>query len=140
MKLVASPRRVLARPSDGATGLPVPHPSPIVAASLSAARERLAIGDSSLVILDVGLPDGSGLDLLPQINAAEPPIPVLVFSAYELDSDARDQVSAACVKSRTDEGSLVRAIRASLEESSAVTIEADPAVANGRILEKEGSN
>lgn len=86
-----------------------------LANTLAAARERLDTGDYSLVILDIGLPDGSGLDLLPALNAAEPPIPVLVFSAQELDEDIRTQVAAAFVKSRTDEASLVRAVRASLE-------------------------
>ncbi|MBT9591486.1 MAG: PAS domain S-box protein [Thiobacillus sp.] len=86
-----------------------------LADSLDAARDRLGMGDYSLVILDIGLPDGSGLDLLPLLNAAEPPIPVLVFSAQEVDEDIRIQVSAAFVKSRTDEKSLVRAIRSSLE-------------------------
>lgn len=86
-----------------------------LAGSLAAARERLGTGDYALVILDIGLPDGSGLDLLALLNAAEPPIPALVFSAKEVNEDIRAQVSAAFVKSRTDEASLIRAIRASLE-------------------------
>lgn len=92
--------------------------------SLAAARDRLGKGDYSLVILDIGLPDGSGLELLPLLNAAEPPIPVLVFSAQEVDEDIRIQVSAAFVKSRTDEKSLVRAIRSSLEMAG--PLPADP--------------
>ncbi len=86
-----------------------------VAESLADARKRLAAGRYSLVILDIGLPDGSGLELLPLLHSAEPPIPVLVFSAHELDEAVRTQVSATFVKSRTDEASLVRAIRACLE-------------------------
>jgi PAS domain S-box-containing protein len=89
-----------------------------LASSLSVARERLGNGDYSLVVLDIGLPDGSGLDLLPLIHAMEPPIPILVFSAQELDDDIRSQVATAFVKSRTDETSLVRAISACLEEST----------------------
>ncbi|MBI3186414.1 MAG: response regulator, partial [Gammaproteobacteria bacterium] len=89
-----------------------------LATSLSVARERLSNSDYSLVILDIGLPDGSGLDLLPQIHAMDPPIPILVFSAQDLDDDIRGQVAAAFVKSRTDETSLVRAVSACLEEST----------------------
>ena len=86
-----------------------------LADSLATARERLAAGRYSLTILDIGLPDGSGLDLLPVLNAGEPPIPVIIFSAQELDEEIRTQVTAAFVKSHTDEASLIRAVRASLE-------------------------
>lgn len=86
------------------------------AGSLAAAREQISHGDYSLVILDIGLPDGSGLSLLPLLNEIEPPIPVLVFSAQELGENERAGISAAFVKSRTNEASLVRAIRASLED------------------------
>ncbi|MDP1862838.1 MAG: PAS domain S-box protein [Thiobacillus sp.] len=86
-----------------------------LADSLATAREKLGTGEYALVILDIGLPDGSGLDLLALLNAADPPIPALVFSAQEVDKNIRAQVSAAFVKSRTDEASLIRAIRASLD-------------------------
>ena len=86
-----------------------------LANSLATARECLDTGRYSLTILDIGLPDGSGLDLLPALNVADPPIPVIIFSAQELDEEIRAQVTAAFVKSRTDEASLVRAVRASLE-------------------------
>lgn len=86
-----------------------------LASSLAAARECLDTESYSLTILDIGLPDGSALDLLPALNAADPPIPVIIFSAQELDEEIRAQVTAAFVKSRTDEASLVRAVRASLE-------------------------
>lgn len=86
------------------------------AGSLAAAREQISHGDYSLVILDIGLPDGSGLSLLPLLSDIEPPIPVLVFSAQELGENERVGISAAFVKSRTNEASLVRAIRASLED------------------------
>jgi len=94
-----------------------------LADSLAVARERLGTGDYSLVILDIGLPDGSGLDLLPMLNAVEPPIPVLVFSAQEVGEDVRTQVSAAFVKSRTDEASLVRAICSSLEMAGTLPVD-----------------
>lgn len=101
-----------------------------LADSLAAARDRLGMGDYSLVILDIGLPDGSGLDLLPLLNAAEPPIPVLVFSAQEVDEDIRIRVSDAFVKSRTDEKSLVRAIRSSLEMAGPLPV--DPGLIDPR--------
>lgn len=63
-----------------------PHPDfQIVgqAASLAEARELLSSAD--VVILDLGLPDGSGAELLPEIRAANPSACALVLSAtYDL--------------------------------------------------------
>lgn len=50
-------------------------------------------------------------------------IPVHVFSAQEVDEDVRIQVSAAFVKSRTDEASLMRAIRSSLEMAGTLPVD-----------------
>ena len=40
--------------------------------NLKTAREQLACGSVSLVLLDINLPDGSGLDFLQELKAAEP--------------------------------------------------------------------
>ena len=79
---------------------------PVPAATLAAARAALE-GDGAfdLILLDIGLPDGSGLDLLPE--AAERDIPVVIFSAHEPDSDTAGSVAAVLVKSRTDNTRLV---------------------------------
>ncbi|HZV85273.1 MAG TPA: CHASE3 domain-containing protein, partial [Brevundimonas sp.] len=53
----------------------------IPAESLGAARRLIAEQRPDLVILDLGLPDGSGLDLLPDlVDAAGRSIPVVVYS------------------------------------------------------------
>ncbi len=69
-----------------------------------------------LVILDIQLPDGSGLDLIPSINAAssEPP-PIMIFSAQELPEQYSDLVADSMVKSNIDNESLVRAIKKQLQ-------------------------
>ncbi len=52
------------------------------AGTLGAAREALARGSFHLVLLDVRLPDGSGLDLLPEIRESFPGTDVIMLTAY----------------------------------------------------------
>ena len=81
-----------------------------VAATLKQAHVCLDQNEYALVILDIDLPDGSGLDLLPRLSQLQP-IPILVFSAQEVSVQDYHQVSAAFVKSSFDVDSLARAIR-----------------------------
>lgn len=60
-------------------------------ATREAAEDALAIQEYDLIILDLMLPDGSGLDLLRSLRAAESPTPVLVLTAR---FDVDDRVSA----------------------------------------------
>jgi PAS domain S-box-containing protein len=76
------------------------------AATLSEARTRLSEAQAAgepfnLAILDVGLPDGSGLELLSFFSATDPPIPIILFSASELAEGEASMVAASLVKSRT---------------------------------------
>jgi len=84
----------------------------IPARSLREARQRLAEQRFDLVIIDVGLPDGSGLDLLETINARTPREPVLIFSAQDSSASYASAVSASLVKSRTDNQQLHQTITA----------------------------
>lgn len=80
---------------------------------ISLIRElRLREDTKDLVILDIGLPDGSGLDLLPLLkNVGKSPTPVIIFSAEEVDGEIPGQVEAALVKSRTSNEELLSTIR-----------------------------
>ena len=51
------------------------------AGSLGAARATLASQDVDLVVLDLGLPDGEGLDLCREVRRAGGGVPVLVLTA-----------------------------------------------------------
>jgi PAS domain S-box-containing protein len=82
----------------------------IPARSLREARQQLAEQSFDLVIIDVGLPDGSGLDLLETINARTPREPVLIFSALDSSASYASAVSASLVKSRTDNQQLHQTI------------------------------
>lgn len=54
------------------------------------AREQFLCGGVSLVILDVNLPDGSGLDLLREIKENTPGVPVILLTANDTDMDIVD--------------------------------------------------
>ena len=54
--------------------------------TLAQGRQTLAEGSFDLLILDVNLPDGSGLDLLTQLRAVSR-LPVLMLTANDLESD-----------------------------------------------------
>ena len=84
----------------------------IHAESLAAARAVLAKVRPDLVILDLGLPDGSGLELLGDLGDAEGrTVPVIVYSAQEMDGALADRVEAVLTKSRTSLASLARTVR-----------------------------
>ena len=52
------------------------------AGSLKEAREALSTGSYHVVLLDVRMPDGSGLDLLPEIRESYPGTDVVMLTAY----------------------------------------------------------
>lgn len=58
--------------------------------TIKAASEQLMCGSVSLVLLDINLPDGSGLELLREIKAQNPNIPVILLTANDTDMDIVD--------------------------------------------------
>jgi len=83
----------------------------VQAANLAEARSLLAQSRYDLVILDMDLPDGSGKELLPLLKSAIPPIPVMVFSVYEIGAEEAGEVDAVLVKSRIDNVELLATIK-----------------------------
>ncbi|WFR99148.1 response regulator [Rhizobium tumorigenes] len=55
--------------------------------TLAAARVAADEGSYALVLLDLHLPDGSGLCLLRSLQQMSPNIPVIILSAYDQASD-----------------------------------------------------
>jgi len=51
------------------------------AASLDEARARVASSEVDVAVLDLSLPDGNGLDLIPELRQANPDVGVLILSA-----------------------------------------------------------
>ncbi len=51
------------------------------------AREQILCSMPSLILLDINLPDGSGLDFLTEIKKENDPIPVILLTANDTDLD-----------------------------------------------------
>jgi PAS domain S-box-containing protein len=81
------------------------------AATLAAGRHLLDQCRYDLVILDLTLPDGSGQELLSILNGATPPIPIMVFSAREVEREEIQDVASVMVKSRTSDAQLLATIK-----------------------------
>lgn len=54
---------------------------------LKSAREQLACGMTELVLLDINLPDGSGLELLREIKTGSNPVSVILLTANDTEID-----------------------------------------------------
>jgi DNA-binding response OmpR family regulator len=77
------------------------------ATSQMEARQLLAKQSFDLIILDLSLPDGCGLDLLAEINNQ---CPVIIFSANNVDENIAAQVDFALTKSVTSNSQLQKSI------------------------------
>jgi DNA-binding response OmpR family regulator len=76
------------------------------------AEAKLRSDSFDLVVLDVALPDGSGLDLLPVIEQrGGHNIPVIIFSGLELGASVADRVEAVLVKSHASNEDLLDVVR-----------------------------
>jgi CheY-like chemotaxis protein len=83
------------------------------ATTLGTARAQLAARHFDLVLLDLTLPDGSGLELLDDIHGRTP---VVVFSGQEDNAALSRQVAAALTKSRTSNEQFLATIRQVMEK------------------------
>jgi signal transduction histidine kinase/DNA-binding response OmpR family regulator len=87
----------------------------IPAHTLLDAKSKIKTNNFDLIILDMSLPDGNGMDLIPALRQyGKQTTPVLVFSASDTPNDLQDLVCAALVKSKTNNDELVQVIQAIL--------------------------
>jgi CheY-like chemotaxis protein len=82
------------------------------ATTLAQARQALLQGGFDLLLLDLTLPDGSGLDLLDAVGADAK---VILFSGQESGPDATRNVAAALTKASTSSDKLLAAIQRVLD-------------------------
>ena len=55
--------------------------------TIKAAKDQLLCGCPSLILLDINLPDGSGLDFLQELKRELPAIPIILLTANDTDLD-----------------------------------------------------
>ncbi len=85
------------------------------AGRLERAVSRLAEEDVDLVLLDLGLPDGSGLDTFIQLHSASPHVPVIVLTGMAAEQVGADAIGQGAqdylVKGQVQTDLLLRTIR-----------------------------
>ncbi|HEY1719959.1 MAG TPA: CHASE3 domain-containing protein [Magnetospirillaceae bacterium] len=97
-------RRIVRLSLEGVATIAAAH-------SVTMARRRLASDAFDLVILDISLPDGSGLDLLPMKTQSGRLVPAIVFSGQEIEVQAGPEIKAVLIKSRASTAELMRHVR-----------------------------
>jgi PAS domain S-box-containing protein len=81
-----------------------------VAGTLQEAEQKLSQRHYDLVLLDIGLPDGSGLDLLERIKALPDGPEVIIFSADDYQRQRVEGVQTTLTKSKTSNEELVKTV------------------------------
>lgn len=84
------------------------------ASTLQEAQEKLMTGKYDLIILDLLLPDGNGVELLPLLSKFG--LPVVVFSTVELDAEYAKYVTEILIKSETTNQALLERIKKLLKK------------------------
>lgn len=78
-------------------GQAAPQARCAMAGSLAEAREQMSSSRFDLALLDVGLPDGSGLDLLPWMQAHAPAVDAVVVSSLGDDATVLQAIRGGAV-------------------------------------------
>jgi len=85
--------------------------------TLENARNRLKEQAYDVVLLDIGLPDGSGWELVPDIRACQPDAKVVILSGADMTHQQYEQVEAVLLKSRLSADTLLSGINARIQSS-----------------------
>lgn len=110
------------------------------ATTLGAARSTLSRASFSAAIVDLGLPDGSGLSLLPALAAAVPPVPSLVLTIDEAPERVLSAIRAGASGYLLKEDLLPR-LGSALDDCLAGRMPLSPAAARAvvaRVRSEEG--
>lgn len=78
--------------------------------SVAAAKRAVDASSFDVIVLDLSLPDGHGLELLSILRTLTPPPKIIVFSVDEVGSELAQDVAAALTKSKTSMDELVERI------------------------------
>ncbi|MCG7578239.1 MULTISPECIES: response regulator [unclassified Halomonas] len=81
------------------------------AVSVAMARRHLAYRRYDAIILDIGLPDGEGWDLLEQIREEQPHARIIILSGQSISEADQHRVETVFLKSRISPTELLEAIQ-----------------------------
>ncbi|MGV8039408.1 MAG: response regulator [Thermoanaerobaculaceae bacterium] len=89
------------------------------AASIESGRARIREGGVDAVVLDIRLGDASGLQLLREVKAAHPRLPIVLCTAYaRYQDDFSSWLADAYVVKSSDLGELKLALKRCLEATA----------------------
>lgn len=106
----------------------------IFTASLTQARAQLAEHPVAMALVDLGLPDGNGIDLIRQLRAADPSMGILVISAWSTEDAILSALRAGAngyVLKERDDLEVMLSIRSVLRGGAPI----DPFIARRIIAE-----
>ena len=88
------------------------------AATLAEAHQRLREQHYDLVLLDLRLPDGDGVEIWQQLQVCQPSLPVMVMSAVGIPTELRQKAATVIDKSRFEIESLLQTLLRLLGKTS----------------------
>lgn len=100
-----------------------------VAEDAAAALDHPGLANCRLVLCDLVLPDGSGIDLIVRLLARRPRVPVVLITGYatsEQEALAERAGATAFLAKPFDESELVATVRAALESEGPTAEETRP--------------
>lgn len=106
----------------------------VIATSLAEARACMAAQPIALALVDLGLPDGNGIDLIAEMHTADPSLAILVISAWCIEDSILAALRAGAtgyVLKERDDLEVLLSIRSVLRGGAPI----DPFVAR-RIIEE----
>ena len=86
------------------------------AETVKEASEKLSLLRYDLIVLDLVLPDGSGLGVLPLLKGLNVQTPVMIFSGRNVSGDEASQVASVLIKSSTSNKTLLDTITRLLQK------------------------
>ena len=110
----------------------------VYAGSLAEARACLANQPVALALVDLGLPDGSGIDLIAEMRSADPAVGILVISAWSTEDAILAALRAGAtgyVLKERDDLEVSLSIRSVLRGGAPI----DPFIARRVIAELQGA-
>lgn len=78
--------------------------------TLDEARTLLSANQYNVILLDLTLPDGSGLELVEELNTQQPAIPIVIFSSHDITNPGAN-VAKVFEKGHFSENNLINAVR-----------------------------
>lgn len=86
------------------------------ARTVQEARLELRKNEFDLAIIDIGLPDGDGGQIMHEIHSSPAPVPVIIYSGNEIEQSLAEMAEAVLIKTKHDQQDLLTTIGKLLDQ------------------------